>query len=107
MKKLLTIITLLTILLSSCDSINSLINNKDVNDMVQVMENFHTECIGESKHFQGSGERSLFRVWDNNYDKSDVDKAINILKPTLLTDNEISKERIGYIILNMSDRVID
>ena len=47
--------------------------NSNVNEMVEVLENFHDECMRESKHFQGSGERSLFRSWDNKFDKKDVD----------------------------------
>jgi len=84
--------------------------SSNIEAMVQVMENFHAKCIGESPTFRASGERTLLGGWDRQYPKEDVDKAIEILLPTLMTDKDIYRElKFGVIIstvLTMSQRVI-
>ena len=73
------------------------IENDNVAFMIEHMNRFHDACEGKSIMFRASGERTAITDWDNKYPKADVDEAIKVLKPTLLTDSEISEETNLFI----------
>jgi hypothetical protein len=112
MKKLIAILSII-VLLFSC-SINNTetrnspknILNNNVTEMIENMKNIHLKCEGKSIHYRGSAERTTISIWDSKYPKEDVDFAIEELKPSLLTDEQIRREQLGYAILNMSKREI-
>jgi hypothetical protein len=93
------------VVLFACDSIKSE-SNKNVEEMIQHMENFHKDCEGESILFRASGERTAIEIWDSKYPVEDVDKAIKQLKTKLLTDSEIREVDVTNSVLRLSKRSI-
>lgn len=56
--------------------------------------------------FRASGERTAIIMWDNKYPKEDVDKAIEKLKETILSDADIDNMKYGNLITK-GNRVIE
>lgn len=81
-------------------------SQKNIEEMIQNMERFHESCEGESMTFRASGERMTIRIWDDKYPKEDVDKAIEKIKDTILSDADIDNMKYGYLIIK-GNRVIE
>jgi hypothetical protein len=116
MKKILLIAPLIGLATVSCggDSSEKIQNGievtttsqKNIEEMIQNMERFHESCEGESMTFRASGERMTIRIWDDKYPKEDVDKAIEKIKDTILSDADIDNMKYGYLIIK-GNRVIE
>ena len=78
----------------------------NVSEMLEHMERFHKSCEGESMTFRASGERTAIGMWDKKYPSEDVDKAIQLLKDSLLSDADIDTMKHGNLIIKGS-RVIE
>jgi hypothetical protein len=81
-------------------------SQKNIEDMIQNMERFHKSCEGESMTFRASGERMTIRIWDDKYPKEDVDKALEKIKDTILSDADIANMKYGHLIIK-GNRVIE
>lgn len=90
----------------NAEEVSTIIRNKNINEMIAQMELFHKQCEGQTILFRASGERTALADWDRIYPKKDVDNAIKILKPTLLTDAEIQEEKFGYLVLKKDGRKV-
>lgn len=116
MKRILFIIPLVALAVGSCGGDSSTKNENgievttssedNVNEMIDHMKRFHKSCEGESMTFRASGERTAIIMWDNKYPKEDVDKAIEKLKETILSDADIDNMKYGNLITK-GNRVIE
>jgi hypothetical protein len=116
MNRILFIIPLIAIAVGSCGRDSSTKNENgievittsedNVNEMIEHMKSFHKSCEGESMTFRASGERTAIMMWDKKYPKEDVDKAIEKLKETILSDAEIDNMKYGNLITK-GNRVIE
>jgi hypothetical protein len=109
MKKILLIISLVALAVCSCggDSSTKIENGieitttseDNVNEMIEHMARFHKKCEGESMTYRASGERTAIIMWDKKYPTEDVDKAIEELKETILSDADIDNMKYGNLIV--------
>tara|TARA_B100001287_G_scaffold46061_1_gene35126 strand:- start:13373 stop:13723 length:351 start_codon:yes stop_codon:yes gene_type:complete len=116
MTKKLLIITLAALIAVGCgrDSSTKIENGievattseDNVNEMIEHMGRFHNSCEGESITFRASGERAAIKMWDKKYPTVDVDKAIEELKETILSDTDINNMKYGHLIIK-GNRVIE
>ena len=116
MTKKLLIIPLVALIAFSCfrDSSTKIENEievatnseNNVNEMIDHMGRIHNSCEGESITFRASAERAAIKIWDNKYPTEDVDKAIEELKETILSDTDIYNMKYGHFIIKVN-RVIE
>ena len=116
MKMILLIIPLVALVVVSCGGGSSTkiengievttTSEDNVNEMIEHMGRFHNSCESESMTFRASGERTAIRMWDKKYPTEDVDKAIEELKETILSDADIDSMKYGNLIIK-GNRVIE